>query len=56
MKIIGWYKLKGYVAKNYGEYDIENMTFCKTLSKAKKWKGQEICKVEIHIKMRGDDE
>lgn len=43
-------KLKGYVAKNFGEYDITNMSFCKTLSEAKTWKGQEICEVEIILK------
>ncbi len=43
-------KLKGYVAMNKGEFDLENMTFLNTLEKTKRWKGQDILKVEVEFK------
>ena len=38
-KKLRWTQI-GYVAKNWGEWDIDNMSFSKTIKDAKKWKGQ----------------
>ncbi len=43
-------KIKGYVAMNKGEFDLENMTFLNTFEATKRWKGQEILEVEVTLK------
>ncbi len=43
-------KLKGYVAMNKGEFDLENMTFLNTFEATKRWKGQKILEVEVVFK------
>lgn len=39
--------IKGFVAMNEGEFDLQNISFCNNVKEAEQWKGQKILPVEV---------